>query len=249
MDDFQLLIDLHLPAKRQGPGSPTETKRALELAGLRDAGPLKVADIGCGTGATSIALANELDVHITAVDLLPTFLETLNQRAEEAGVAGRITTLEASMDALPFEEEHFDVIWSEGAVYNMGFSAGVSELRRFLKPDGMLLVSEITWLTDVRPQALYEYWTQAYPEIDTASAKLAVLEDRGFSPVAYFVLPKHCWLEHYYEPMEQRFETFLEKYENSDVAKALVASEKQEIALYRKYCDYYSYGFYIARKI
>jgi hypothetical protein len=37
-----------------------------------------------------------------------------------------ITTLNCSMDALPFDEGEFDVIWSEGAVYNMGFEAGVS---------------------------------------------------------------------------------------------------------------------------
>ena len=49
MKDLQLLIDLHRPAERQAPGGGTETKLAMELAGLNRSRPLKTADIGCGT--------------------------------------------------------------------------------------------------------------------------------------------------------------------------------------------------------
>ena len=60
---------------------------------------------------------------IVAVDLFPEFLEVLQSRAQEAGLTGRIETLAASMDALPFEPESLDLIWSEGAIYNLGFAA------------------------------------------------------------------------------------------------------------------------------
>ncbi len=53
---------------------------------------------------------------IVAVDLFPEFLEVLQSRAQEAGLTGRIETLAASMDALPFEPESLDLIWSEGAM-------------------------------------------------------------------------------------------------------------------------------------
>lgn len=90
MDDFQLLIDLHRPAKRQGPGGDAETKLAMELAGLDRSRPLKIADIGCGTGASTILLAKELDADITAVDFLPEFLDELQARAKEATLAKSI---------------------------------------------------------------------------------------------------------------------------------------------------------------
>ncbi|MGX7950707.1 class I SAM-dependent methyltransferase [Oleidesulfovibrio alaskensis] len=92
------------------------------MAGLDRSRPLKIADV-CGTGASTILLAKELDAHITAVDFLPEFLNELHTRAIDHGVADRITTLNCSMDALPFTKGEFDVIWSEGAVYNMGFEA------------------------------------------------------------------------------------------------------------------------------
>ena len=94
MDDLRLLIDLHLHAARQGPGGDAETCRAIELSGLRDGYGLKIADIGCGTGASTLVLARELDADITAVDFLPEFLDVLKARAQAAGVAGCIGTAE-----------------------------------------------------------------------------------------------------------------------------------------------------------
>lgn len=113
------------------------------MAGLDRSRPLKIADIVCGTGASTIVLAKALDAHITAVDFLPEFLDELQSRANDQGGANRITTLNSSMDDLPFAAGEFDVIWSKGAVCNMGFEAGVSTWSRFLKLGGMLIVSEI----------------------------------------------------------------------------------------------------------
>ena len=192
MDDLQmqLLVDLHRSNFRQGPGGEAETKQALMLTGLDKSRPLKIADIGCGTGASTIQLAKELDAEITAVDFLPEFLEELQARATEHGVADKITTLSCSMDALPFADEEFDVIWSEGAIYNMGFEAGVSAWRRFLKPGGKLIVSEITWLTADRSSELQSHWDAEYPEIDIASAKSASSNGMATFRKAIFICPR-----------------------------------------------------------
>lgn len=248
MDELTLLADLHKAGLRQGPGSPDVTRRAMVLAGLDGSRPLEIADIGCGTGAASLELARMLDARITAVDFLPSFLDVLRQRAQAQGL-GRIITLEASMDALPFTDASFDVIWSEGAVYNMGFEAGIAAWKRFLKPGGKLVLSEITWTTAARPQTITDYWTAQYPEIDTASAKLAVLERHGYRPEGYFLLPFCCWQEHYYGPLRERFPAFLDRHGHSPQAAAIVAAEEEEMALYQKYGQFYSYGMYVAAKV
>ena len=246
---MQLLIDLHQSNFRQGPGGEAETKQALRLAGLDRSRPLKIADIGCGTGASTLLLATELDAEITAVDFLPAFLDELQTRAKKLGVGEKITTLNCSMDALPFPDEAFDVIWSEGAIYNMGFEAGVAYWKRFLKAGGKLIVSEMTWLGAQRPFELQAHWEAEYPEIDVASAKIKLLEQHGYCLKAYFYLSEHCWLDNYYRPMENGFDAFLKRNGESVQAKEIVDSEKIEIALYGKYRDYYSYGVYIAKKI
>jgi len=248
MDDYQLLIDLHRDAHRQGPGGDAETRIALDLSMLDQTAPLRVADIGCGTGAATIPLARGLNAQIIAVDLLPEFLEALQERARDAGVFEQISTLSCSMDNLPFQEEEFDVIWSEGAIYNIGFEHGIKAWRQYLKEAGVLVVSEISWITASRPAGLQQYWEAEYPEIDVASAKIALLEKNGYSPIGYFVLPEHCWLDNYYRPLQDRFEAFLRRNGDSQEARAIVAAENREIELYEKHRAYYSYGVYVARR-
>lgn len=249
MTELELLIDFHLNAVRQGPGSDEDTRKALSLLDIDPSRPLKVADIGCGTGAQTLTLAGELKGEITAVDLFPDFLTMLEQRASRPELLAEITTVEASMDDLPFQDNEFDLIWSEGAVYNIGFEAGIKGWRRFLKPGGFIAVSEITWKTARRPREIEEHWQTEYPEIDTASGKIKILEEYGFSPVGFFFLPEESWIESYYAPMEARFTAFAAKHGDSEAVNQLIAQEQEEIRLYREYKEYFSYGFYIARKL
>ncbi|MBN1446385.1 MAG: class I SAM-dependent methyltransferase [Bacteroidetes bacterium] len=249
MDDYRLLIDLHKHAYRQGPGGDAETELAVNLAGIDRTAPLTIADIGCGTGASTLVLARLLNARITAVDFLQDFLDVLKKRAEGARLADTIAPLCCSMDSLPFADEEFDVVWSEGAIYNIGFRKGVTDWHRCLKPGGLLIASEITWLTDSRPPELQKHWDAEYPEIDLASAKMGILEESGYAPIGYFVLPEHCWMDNYYRPMQESFGDFLRRNGDSEEARGIVEAEKREIELYAKYRAYYSYGVYVARKI
>lgn len=247
MDDFRLLMEFHIENERQGPGGLTETKRAIELSGLKRFEKLQVADLGCGTGSSSLVLAQELNAQITAIDLFPEFLKKLESRAKEMDLEN-ILTKAVSMENLPFEEEELDAIWSEGAIYNIGFKEGVTSWKNYLKPGGVLAISEMTWLTNDRPKEIDDYWSAAYPQIGSASEKLRVLEESGYKVLGYFPLPKTCWIENYYKPIKDRFSSFLRLKGNSEEALQLVEMEKMEIELYEKFYDYYSYGFYIASK-
>lgn len=78
-----------------------------------------------------------------------------------------------------------------------------------------------------------------------------MLERNGYAPMAYFVLPEHCWLNAYNGPMQQRLPAFLARHGSSDAAKAVVAVvavEELEIALYERYRAFVGYGYYVARK-
>lgn len=248
MTELELIINLHLDNERQGPGSYQETQKALNLIRIDTSENLKIADIGCGCGSQTITLAQNINAEIIAIDLFPQFLEKLEQRVRKLGLNHRVKTQVASMDDLPFQPEEFDIIWSEGAIYNMGFEAGISNWRKFLKPGGYLAVSEISWLTNSRPQEIEDYWLKAYPEIDTVSNKIRTLESQGYIPTAHFILPTYCWLENYYIPLQERFDAFLNKHQDSELAQAIVENERNEIKLYEQFQDYYSYGFYIAQK-
>ncbi|PEN12715.1 SAM-dependent methyltransferase [Longibacter salinarum] len=246
---FTLMVDLHRDGERQGPGSEEETLRALDLTRLDQEAALQVADIGCGTGASTLVLASRLpNAQVTAVDLFPEFLDVLSRRARKAGVSERVDPLEASMESLPFDSESLDLIWAEGAIYNMGFSEGIKTWKPFLRPGGVLAVSEITWLRPDPPETIRRHWNAEYPQIATASEKINILEDVGFDLLGYLVLPPNNWIDNYYEPTEKRMPAFLDRHDDRPEAAQIVAMEREEADLYRSYQEWYSYGFYVARK-
>ena len=91
---------------------------------------------------------------MTAVDLFEPFLDRLKARAEKEGVSeARLLPVRGDMEALSFDNESFDLIWSEGAIYLLGFEHGLKSWRRFVKPGGFVAVSECTWLTATPSQA------------------------------------------------------------------------------------------------
>jgi SAM-dependent methyltransferase len=246
---ISLMVDLHRDGERQGPGGEEQTSIALKLSGIDPESSIEVADVGCGTGASTRVLAGELGkARIAAVDLFPEFLSVLSDGMREAGWSERVIPTEASMESLPFEDESLDLIWSEGAIYNMGFSRGVDAWRRFLRPGGVLAVSEITWLRPDPPDDIKEYWETEYPEIATASEKIAILERAGYDLLGYLVLPSTCWIDNYYRPMEARMGDFLQRHAGQPEARELIEMERREAAMYARCQGLYSYGFYVARK-
>ena len=249
MEDSKLLVTLHKHGYRQGPGGDSETELAIKLSGLTTAEGLKILDVGCGTGASTMVLASCLDCQITGIDIFDEFLAEVIHTSTQKGVDSKIRTRNCSMDNLPFAKEEFDVIWGEGSIYNMGFSKGISYLRDFLKPNGILAASEITWFSRERPKELEDYWNSEYPEIATASQKMSILETNGFSILGYFPLPRRCWEENYYVPMRSRFSQFLRQNEHSEMARGIVTSEEKEMELFSSFHQYYGYGFYVAKKL
>lgn len=248
MNELDLIVDLHKNSYRQGPGSDEETLKALDCLNLSKDEPIKIADLGCGAGRQTITLAQNCNAEIFAIDIFSDFLEKLNLNSRQLKQDGHIKTINVSMDDLPFENEELDVIWAEGAIYNIGFENGVKKWKKFIKKQGYLVVSEITWITNTRPKEIEDFWMREYPEISNASHKINILEQNGFSLMGYFNLKEESWNQNYYKPLEDDFENFLVRNNNSPLAQKVLQDYKFEMELFKKYKDYYSYGFYIAKK-
>lgn len=249
MNEREIIAKYYTGLQRLGPGSEEDTLRAFELTGLKENEALKVADIGCGTGASTLALARRLrNSQITAVDLFPEFLIKLSELARSQEIKN-IKTQQVSMDALTFKDEELDLIWSEGAIYNIGFKNGVQQWRKYLKKRGLLAVSEITWTTRDRPKEIEDIWASEYPEISLPSKKIIILEDSGYQLQGYFQLGSSSWLSGYYNPQKLHAADFASEYPDQDAVRDFVDGIHAEIAQYEKFQDFYTYGFYIASKL
>lgn len=245
--DFTLIGDFYRNLERQGPGSTDIAKTALQFIPGIDENSV-IADIGCGTGGQTMTLASLLKGKITAMDLMPQFVEELKSKIREKDLRERVTAVLGSMDTLPFGENSIDLMWAEGSIYNIGFKNGLEEWRRYLKPGGFVAVSEASWFTKERPAEIQEFWDENYAEIATVADKIAVIQEAGYMPVAHFALPESSWWE-YFLPIEENYGRFLENQGNSEEARLLVRHFREEFELYKKYSKYYGYVFYIAQKI
>jgi SAM-dependent methyltransferase len=246
--DFKLICEYFSSIERQGPGSPEVTINALSFIDNLTS-ESRIADIGCGTGGQTIVMAYHTPGHITGIDLFPTFVDLFNINANKLNLQDRMKGIVGSMDNLSFQHEELDLIWSEGAIYNIGFERGMNEWRNFLKTGGYIAVSEASWFTEERPVEIDEFWKNAYPEIDTISRKVAQMQKAGYIPIATFVLPENCWTEHFYDPQISAQKNFLKKYAGNKTAEELIENQRHEAELYYKYKEFYGYVFYIGKKI
>lgn len=245
--DFNIICEYFASVERQGPGSPEVTKKALSfIEHLTEQS--RIADIGCGSGGQTMVLAEYAPGQITGLDLFPDFINIFNRNAGQLQLQERVQGVVGSMDNLPFGLGELDLIWSEGAIYNIGFQRGLNEWRKYLKPGGYIAVSEVSWFTDERPAEINEFWMDAYPEIDTIPNKVAQLQKAGYIPVANFILPENCWTEHFYAPQVEAQENFLKKYAGNEAAEGFTENQRHETKLYQKYKDFYGYVFYIGKK-
>jgi cyclopropane fatty-acyl-phospholipid synthase-like methyltransferase len=101
----------------------------------------RVLDLGCGKGATSVFLAREADVDVTAVDLWTSEAE-LRSVVATAGSADRVQVRQADARGLPFADDEFDAIVSIDAFEYFGTDVRLLPgLLRVLRSGGRIAIS------------------------------------------------------------------------------------------------------------
>ena len=244
---IELLVELHRGLPRLGPGNAESTTRALRLCSDLPAGPA-ILDVGCGTGAQTLVLAEQTDGPIVAVDLMPTFLADLERTVRQEDLQERIEVHQADMTDLPFEEHSFDLIWSEGAIYIMGFDDGLSAWRRLVKSGGYLVVSEVSWFVSDPPAEAVEFWAENYPTIRSVAENLEAAANQGWESVANFHLPREAWEEDYYGPLKKRLPEFRQAHSDDPDAFAVADLTEHEISIVERFSDSFGYEFYVSRR-
>ncbi len=245
---FELLIEAHIGLERQGPGSRETIKKALGFLG--DLNKFEsIADLGCGTGGQTLILAEYLSGRIVGLDMFPEFVRELDKKAKSKDLSDRVKGIAGNMERLPFEKNSLDLIWSEGAIDNIGFEKGLSHWRGFLKKGGYVAVSCPSWLTNEHPAEAEKFWNDAGSDLDIIGNNIAVMQNCGYQFVAAFALTEECWTDNYYSPREKAIQKLIEKYDSCDTVIEYAGINRSEAELYMKYKQHYGYVFYIGRAV
>jgi SAM-dependent methyltransferase len=114
--------------------------RLVRFAGVRDG--QEVLDVCCGTGVAAISAARA-GAKATGLDMTP---ELLAKAKENAAIAGlrEIVWKEGDVEALPFDDAHFDVVVSQfGHMFGPRPEVAANEMLRVLRPGGTIAFA--TW--------------------------------------------------------------------------------------------------------
>lgn len=242
----EIFFEVFEPLPRQGPGSFACTKRALALCTDLPSAP-RILDLGCGSGAQTLHLAALTEGTIVVVDTHAPLVERLRAQLG-GGLGARVEAKVAGMTALDVEPESFDLVWSEGALYNLGLERALPLCAGFLKPGGYLAFTDAVWRSDDAPADVRATFTDEYPTIGTAADVLSLLERNGWSVLGHFGLPDRAWWDDFYTPMEQRIEALRSKYAQDTEALAVLDELAAEPQMHREHAAHYGYDFFVAQR-
>lgn len=149
-------------------------------------GDEQVLDVGCGRGLMLLGMAGKLTTgRAVGIDLWQVqdqsgnAITTTEENARREGVAERVELHTGDMRELPFIENHFDVIVSSWAIHNIPAAAGrqlaIQQIARVLKPQGRLVIVDISYVGEYRAELQRLGWTDL----------------KQLGPSFHFVLPSY----------------------------------------------------------
>lgn len=233
--ELKLLFELFEDTPRQGPGSADSTRRALRLL-PNSLQVERVIDLGCGTGSSTIVLAQETRAHVTAVDIHPPFLATLRAVAGELGLTERITTVSADMADATSLGTGFDLVWAEGSAYSIGFENALRCWRPLLRSGGCLVVTELVWFVAKPAERARAFFADEYPDMRDEVTRIDQARSAGYDLLGSFRLPAGDW-QAYYNGLELPLQNAISRRGELDVYTAI----RREAEVYEACGDDYGY--------
>jgi SAM-dependent methyltransferase len=229
--------------EKLGPGGNAHTLHVLSLLPKQEF--RVVVDAGCGTGRQTLTLARELGTLVHAVDSYQPFLDDLMRRAREANAERLVQTHCMDMNDIPQVFQDIDLLWSEGAAYNIGFPHALATWAPALAPGGFAVISELSWLGRV-PDAVREFFRSGYPDMQSVQHNMAVAELAGYKVLTTYTLPRQAWVDGYYDILAPRAKALLDHPAPS--VRAFAAETVREIEVFQRSEDSYAYVFYVLRR-
>jgi len=187
-----------------------------------------ILDVGCGSGVPTIELAKLSNGQITGLDTNQSSLEKLGKKIRKLKLSNRVKIIKCSILKMDFPDESFNIIWSEGAIYAIGFEKGLKKWRSLLKTNGFLIVHD---------------------ESKNTGDKLRIIPKCGYKLLGHFSLSENVWWLKYYNPLEKKIQELRKKYMADAELLKVLDKKQRDIDTFKKNQKSYSSVFFIMQKI
>ena len=181
----RLTIDDLAPLDQFHGGGKAATTRLALLGGL--APGMRVLDVGGGLGGPARTLAVEHGCRVTVIDLTESYVQAGAALTALLGLGDRVSHRVGSALELPFEDEAFDVVWTQNSGMNIAAKAQMyAGFHRVLPPGGRLVLQE-PMAGPVQPPLYPLMWADdaATNFLLTPAAMRTLIEQAGFRTRAW----------------------------------------------------------------
>ena len=164
---------------------------------------------------------------VLGIDIDQPALDKFTKRINEMGLTDLVQAVNCSMVDMDCPDDSYDIIWSEGSIYAIGFEKGLREWKRFLKPGSFMVVHD---------------------EQGNVDEKLQQISNYGYELIGYFVLSKEVWLAEYFAPLEKLIGETRNKYTHNPKILEELHHAQWELDMFKKYPEHSSSVCFVTKK-
>jgi ubiquinone/menaquinone biosynthesis C-methylase UbiE len=201
------------------------TRRAFRMLPKLDRP--RILDIGCGSGVPTMELARLGQGEVIGIDIDQSALDKLTRKIREAGFSDLVRAVNCSILDMAFPDESFDIVWSEGSVFVIGFKRGIQDWKRFLKPGGFLVIHD---------------------EKGDIEEKLRQISKCGYRLLGYFILSEDTWWTGYFAPLEKLIAESQTSYADDPHALEELSQARTELDMFRRNPERNNSVYFIVQK-
>ncbi|NQT97539.1 MAG: methyltransferase domain-containing protein [Candidatus Marinimicrobia bacterium] len=165
-------------------------------------------DVGCGSGVPTLALAENFNGTITAVDIDTKSINRLEEKIKQLDISNIITLHNCSLFEMKLEENLFDIILAEGFLNVVGFQKGFLKVIKLLKRNRFFIIHD---------------------EFRDHNKKTEFIESNNCKILGSFRLDEYVWWNDYYKCLEKEI-SFIR---NKDFLE-LFKTDLHEIELFKQ---------------
>lgn len=229
--------------------NPLNGQHLLFIGGLCDLKPgMRQLDLACGEGEMLCRYAQAYGTSGVGVDISTVFLGNARARADELGVADRVSFVQGDgatyAELIPDTPGAFDIVSCIGATWIGGGTVGTLDLMRpALKdsPEALLLVGEVFWKGEPDAEAAAAMGFSSPDDVQTARSLLDSFEQAGVELLEMVAATTEMW-DRYAAPHWLRAHDWLRAHPDDLDApglRAWIANHKHEYLRYeRRYLDW-----------
>ena len=177
-----------------------------------------ILDVGCGTGVSTLSLAETINAFFHCVDPDETSIERFKTKLQKTTFSKRFKVEKASIYDKAIFTNDYDVILAEGLLNIIGFKKGLNVLKSFVKNGGYIIIHD---------------------ESKDDPTKRKLLTEAGLRIITTIELSKDVWWNDYYSYLEKQILKLPEKDEMKE--------EMAEIGEYKKRPEAFSSRIYVLK--